>query len=113
MDRSIVEVVLPNGVTALVQAVDTGGGAVKAGRPGKSDLSAVTGTLEGVSAAIKSALVKAAPERVSVEFGLELAIKSGALTAMLVDGEGSASLRVTLEWQQHDDAAAPEAVQPA
>ena len=109
MDRSIVEVELPNGATALVQAVDTGGGAVKATRPGKSDISAVMGVLEGISAAIKSALVKAAPDRVSVEFGLELAIRSGALTAMLVGGEGNASLKVTLEWQ-HEDAA--EAVQP-
>ena len=112
MDRSIVEVELPNGATALVQAVDTGSGAVKTGRAGKSDISGVMGALEGMSAAIKSALVKAAPDRVSVEFGLELAVKSGALTAMLVGGGGNASLKVTLEWQ-HDDAAAAEAVQPA
>lgn len=112
MDRSIVEVELPNGVTALVQAVDTGSGAVKAGRAGKSDISVVMGALEGMSAAIKSALVQASPDRVSVEFGLELAIKSGALTAMLVGGEGNASLKVTLEWQ-HDDASSAEAIQPA
>ena len=112
MDRSIVEVELPNGVTALVQAADTGGGAVKAGRAGKPDLSAVMGALEGMSGAIKSALAKAAPDRVSVEFGLEVAVKSGALTAMLVGGEGNASLKVTLEWQ-HDDAPPDQAVQPA
>ena len=41
MDRSIVEVEFPNGATALVEAVDARGGAVKAGRAGKSDLSAV------------------------------------------------------------------------
>jgi hypothetical protein len=112
MDRSIVEVELPNGATALVQAIDAGGGAVKAGRAGKSDISGVMGVLEGMSAAIRSALVEAAPDKVCVEFGLELAIKSGALTAMLVSGEGNASLKVTLEWQ-HDDAAAAKAVRPA
>jgi Na+/H+-translocating membrane pyrophosphatase len=109
MDRSVVEVELPNGVTALVQAVDAGGGAAKAARAGKLDLSAVMGALEGMSLAVKSALAKAAPDKVSVEFGLELAIKSGALTAMLVDGEGSASLRVTLEWQSGDDSPAHSA----
>jgi hypothetical protein len=112
MDRSIVVVELPNGATALVQAADAGGGAVKAGRAGKSDLSGVVGALEGISVAVKSALAKAAPDRVSVEFGLELAVKSGVLTAILVDGEGSASLRVTLEWQ-YDDASSTPAAQPA
>ncbi|HET9970990.1 MAG TPA: CU044_2847 family protein [Streptosporangiaceae bacterium] len=103
MDRTVVKVELPNGVTALVRAVDAGGGgAAKAARTGKPDLSAVMGTLEGMSLAVKSALAKAAPDKVAVEFGLELAVKAGALTAMLVDGEGSASLRVTLEWQGDD-----------
>jgi len=111
MNRSIVEVELPNGATALVEAVDAGGGAVKAGRDGKSDLSAVMGALEGMSVAVKSALAKAAPDKVSVEFGLELAIKSGALTAMLVGAEGNASLRVTLEWQ-HGDASRVRAARP-
>lgn len=103
MDRSIVEVEFPNGVTALVQAIDAGGGgAAKAARVGKPDLSAVMGALEGMSLAVKSALAKAAPDKVSVEFGLELAMKSGALTAMFVDGEANGSLRVTLEWQNDD-----------
>jgi Trypsin-co-occurring domain 1 len=107
MDRSIVEVEFPNGVTALVQAVDAGGGAVKTARPGKPDLSAVIGTLEGMSMAVKSALSKAAPDKASVEFGLELAVRAGALTAMLVGAEGNASLRVTLEWQGGDGSSRP------
>jgi len=108
MDRSFVEVELPNGVTALVHAVDAGGGAAKAARAGKPDLSAVMGTLEGMSLAVKSALAKAAPDKVAVEFGPELAMKAGALTAMLVDGRGSASLRVTLEWQGSDGPGSPD-----
>jgi len=103
MDRSFVEVELPNGVTALVHAVDAGGGAAKVARAGRPDLSAVMGTLEGMSVAVKSALAKAAPDKASVEFGLELAVRAGALTAMLVGAEGNASLKVTLEWQHSDD----------
>jgi hypothetical protein len=33
-----------------------------------------------------------------VELGLELAVKSGRLTGLLVEGAGSGSLKVTLEW---------------
>lgn len=102
MDPSIVEVELPNGVTALVHAADADGGAVKAARAGKFDLSAVMGTLEGMSVAVKSALAKAAPDKVTAEFGLDLAVKSGALTTLLVGGGGNASLTVTLEWGSGD-----------
>jgi hypothetical protein len=100
MERKVVEVALPNGVVALVRAadVDGGRGASKAGPLGRFDLDAVTGTLEGVSTAVKVALAKAAPDKVTVEFGLELAVTSGVLTGLLVDGEGSGSLSVTLEW---------------
>ena len=100
VERKVVEVELPNGVVALVRAADleSGRGASKAGPLGKFDLQAVTGTLEGLSTAIKAALTKAAPDKVTVEFGLELAVTSGVLTGLLVDGDGSGSLTVTLEW---------------
>ena len=61
-------------------------------------MSDVTGTLEGLSTAIKSALAQAAPDKVTVVLGLELAVKSGTLTGLLVEGDGKASLNVTLEW---------------
>lgn len=38
------------------------------------------------------------PTRATVEFGIQLAVESGNLTALLVKGTGSASLKVTLEW---------------
>jgi hypothetical protein len=99
-DDEIVEVQLPNGETALVKArrID-GGGATKTGL-GRLDLDSVSRTLEGVSEAVKAGLTKAAPTKVSVELAMEFAIKSGALTALIVDGESAGSLTVTLEWER-------------
>ena len=57
-------------------------------------------TLEGLSETIRTSLVRAASDTVTVELGLELAVKSGKLTGLLVEGEGSGSLAVTLEWQR-------------
>jgi hypothetical protein len=99
MQSEIVEVGLPNGATALVQvtAVD-GGGATKTGVRDKFDFASVAGTLEGVTEAIRAALVKAAPDEVSVELHFELAVKSGVLVGLLVDGESTGSITVTLGW---------------
>lgn len=99
MDDGIVEVRLPNGEIALVKArqID-GGGATKTGL-GRLDLDSVSRTLEGLSEAVKAGLAKAAPTKVSVELAMEFAVKSGVLTALIVDGESKGSLTVTLEWE--------------
>ena len=100
MDYRVIEVELPNGTSVLVRAaeLDGGGGATKTSRAGKFDFGDVAGTLEGLSNAIKGSFTRAAPGKVSVELGIELVVKSGALTALLVEGEGKGSLTVTLEW---------------
>lgn len=100
METTVVEVTLPNGATALVRAAQAdGGGATKTALPDTFDFSEVGVTLEGLADVIKSALVRAAPDKVTVELGLEVAVKSGKLTALLVEGSGTATLGVTLEWQ--------------
>lgn len=101
MESKIVEVALPNGAVALVKArqVD-GGGATKTAFGSKLDFHGVAKTLEGVVEAIRDAVVKAAPDKVSVELGVELAVKSGALVALIVDGESAGSLKVTLAWER-------------
>ncbi|MFB7861189.1 MULTISPECIES: CU044_2847 family protein [unclassified Streptomyces] len=69
------------------------------GRGGRlPDLSEVTGALSSFAAQLGEALHRAAPERVTVEFGCQLGIDSGALTALIVQGSASANFRVTLEW---------------
>ncbi len=96
------EMDLPNGSTALarVAAVD-GVGAVKTAAMPKFDFGDIARTLEGIAEAIKEGLVKAAPDKVTVVLGLELAVKNGKLSGLLVEGEGRGSLGVTLEWTEN------------
>jgi hypothetical protein len=103
----VVEVVLPNNAVALVQATDldedervADGGQVaeKVGWQDALDFESVSGTLEGIAQAVRSGLVKAVPSKTTVELGLGLAVKSGKLTALVMEGGASASLKVTLEW---------------
>src|SRR5689334_639437 len=107
MPSKVVEVMLPNKAVALVQAADLDEGtelqedegvAEKVGWKDTFDLEQVAGTLEGIAQAIRSGLEKAMPNKTTVELGIELAIKNGMLTSMLVDGKADASLKVTLEW---------------
>jgi hypothetical protein len=111
MAVKVVEVVLPNGVVALVSAADeddgeSGGGAKKVGAKEFFDFDQVSGTLEGIADAIKSALHKAKPSRTTVELGISLAVKNGKLTGLVVEGQASASLKVTLEWGADGESAA-------
>jgi hypothetical protein len=101
MDSSIVEVTLPNGTVALVQAVETdGGGAEEVKGSGIFDLDKLTATLDGVAHAIKSGVEKALPSKTTVELGINLAVRNGILTTLIVDGKAEASLKVTLEWSR-------------
>lgn len=38
------------------------------------------------------------PDKFSVKLGLEIAVESGELTALIVKGAGKANLEITMEW---------------
>jgi len=89
--------------TLYVEAVPVGGQGDEevAGRLLKFDgftdaLSTVAGT---VTDAIHAGLAKAKPAKVTVEFGCEVGVETGQLTAILVKGTSKANLKVTLEWK--------------
>jgi len=101
MERRVVEVELPNGARALVRAVDVdgvSGGATKTSARSVFDFREVTGALEGLAQGVQEAVAKVTPDKVTLELGLELVVKSGKLTGLLVEGQGTGSLTVTLEW---------------
>lgn len=104
MGTRVVEVDLGNGTTALVRATeipdDEVDGAEKVGWRDGLDFTEVTDTLAGIAEALRAAVDAAKPHKMTVELGLELAVKSGKLIGMLVEGSGKASLKVTLEWQR-------------
>src|SRR5947209_15168132 len=58
----------------------------------------VTDTVEGLAKALVTTLKKVKPRAASVEFGVQVGIESGKLTALLVKGTGNANLKITLEW---------------
>ncbi|WP_225804443.1 CU044_2847 family protein [Streptomyces sp. NK15101] len=62
------------------------------------DLSGVTEALSAFAGRIGESLHQAAPDRATVEFGCQLGLDAGRLTALVVQGGANASLRVTLEW---------------
>jgi Trypsin-co-occurring domain 1 len=53
---------------------------------------------ETVSNAVMSGLCKLQPGKVIVEFGCEIGMDTGNLTAILVKGTAKANVKVTVEW---------------
>lgn len=104
MECEIVEVQLPNGATALVRArrlddePGTRDGATKTAFGDRLDFGDVGETLAGISETIRSALERAKPDETTVELAIELGVKSGKLTGLLVEGEGKGSLSITMRW---------------
>jgi hypothetical protein len=100
MQEQVVEIALANGSTALarVSTVD-GVGAMKASAVPRLDFADLGAVLEGITETIRGALTKAAPDAVTVSLGLELAVKNGKLSGLIVEGQGKGSLAITLEWQ--------------
>ena len=58
----------------------------------------VTNVIEGIAESLNTTLHKVKPRKASVEFGLEVALEAGHLTALLVKGTGTSNLKITLEW---------------
>jgi len=61
----------------------------------------------GVAASVRDAAAQAAPDEVSVEFGVEFAVKSGAVVSMLAGGESTTALKVTLTWRDRFGRSSP------
>ena len=108
----MVEVVLPNKAVALVRVADLDEGgqvAEKVGWRDVFDFEGVSGTLEGIAQAVRSGLEKVTPSRTTVELGIELSVKNGKLTGLIVEGDAAASLKVTLEWGEQPKGDGPGA----
>ena len=91
-----VPVQLPNGAVVKIEVSSTGredvGFDVKQFQP-------VADAIEGVMQMIAAPIQKVKPKKATVKFGMELAIESGQLTAVIVKGSGKGNLEITLEWE--------------
>lgn len=95
----IVEVSLPNGKIINIQAENLGGEEYIAGTVPQS-LEEIGATIEEIGKVIFATLQKIQPQRGSVEFGVKVAVKSGKLATLLVEGSGEATLNIKLEWEE-------------
>ena len=90
-----IPVQLANGTVVRIEATPIGEEEVAFDiRPFKE----VTDAVEGIADAITETFRKVKPDKATVEFGVEMAISSGQLTAVIVQGSGKANLKITMEW---------------
>lgn len=92
----VVKAKLTNGTTIRIEATDLGGEANVAHTV--PSFEGVTEAIEGIAASLKGTLEHVKPRKTTLELGLDVAVESGQLTALLVKGSGSANLKITLEW---------------
>lgn len=92
----IIKAELPNGGILCIQATALGGEEEVAFT--LPSFNEVTRAIEGIAESVVTTLQKVRPKKATVEFGLEMALESGQLTALLVKGSGTSNLKVTLEW---------------
>jgi len=93
----------------VLQKVDLGGGTVVTfearGLDGEQRTSTklpsfndVALTITSLAHSLSGAIAAAKPQKASVEFGVEVAVESGQLTALIVKGGAKANLKITLTW---------------
>lgn len=92
----IISVKVKENVTMLVEARSFGGEREVSDQI--FDFQSVADTIEAVTESIAATISKVKPKKATVEFGVEVRVKSGKLTALIVEGEGKGNLKITLEW---------------
>jgi len=102
----IISAKLEEGISISIQATPLGGEELAGSVPGARAFKEVTDTVESLARAMIGTLKKVKPRTATVEFGLQIGVESGKLTALLVKGTGNANLKITLEWGEIDNSAA-------
>jgi hypothetical protein len=105
VSQRIVRAQLPGGAVVGVQAHRVGSAEEDVSALGKVlDFKGVIDSIESIATAMTEALAKAKPHKAGVEFGVDVGVESGGLTALLVKGSGTATLTITLEWESSQTA---------
>jgi Trypsin-co-occurring domain 1 len=92
------ELVRVDGVDFYVEVTD-GGGPRPVGHDQPLSFDGIRDTVSAIAGKLAEACRHVQPDEASVEFGLSLVAQAGKLTGLLVDGSGSASLKITLSWK--------------
>lgn len=96
----IERVEMPDGVViyARVDETETAQTGVDVGLRDRFRLDNLGPTIRSVASSVHRSVDGLKPDRVSVEFGLELSLDAGKVVAVLASGQAKASLKVTLDW---------------
>lgn len=100
-DAPTISLSMPNGniVSVEVTLLDTEEDV--AGRiDGLFAFSDIGDQIVSIADALQASIEAAKPKSASVEFGIQIGVDSGNLTALLVKGTGTANLKITLTWSQ-------------
>lgn len=68
-------------------------------------------TVHGVVTSVRQALDEHRPDSLAVEFGIEIAARSGALMSVLAEVGGTAQVTVTATWDRRDAASSPRRIE--
>jgi len=98
----IVPILLPDGTRLGIEARAVGG-REKAGLLEAQPLADITRAIEAVAMAFGDSLKRIGPRKAAIEFGIEVAVESGKLTALICKGSGKANLKITLQWEVSTD----------
>lgn len=86
-------------VTLYVEARDNGGEG-EVGSIVFDGMRQVTDAIGAVAGDIADAVAKVAPQKFSVELGFEVKAESSGLVALLARTGGTATIKVTMEWER-------------
>lgn len=99
MERQVIPVDV-DGATILVEATVRGGDEEIAGAGIPSFGTAWKSVTKLVHEIAKS-LNDVKPSHATIEFGCQFALENGHLTALVVSGSASGSIKVTLDWEKN------------
>lgn len=88
---------LGNGKIVRIEATQLGG-PEKVGLLETQPVRDLVEAIEGLGTLVLDAVKKLAPTKATVEFGVEVAVEAGKITALLCQGSGKANLKITVEW---------------
>lgn len=95
----IILVELSDGTTIKVEATPIGEQRVGYhSRPFREATVAIKSITYELAETLRSVKEDIKPDKVTVKLGLEIAIESGQLTALIVKGASKANFEITLEW---------------
>ena len=95
---SVVDATLPGGGVVQVRVAEDAGGIGSVGRGEPVDLESALEPIGKVAEIVRDKLETVGATKATATFGVSLSARSGALSALVFEVAGQASLMVTLEW---------------